>query len=910
MSQQEAVTCKTTKNHSEKNNSLSRRDFLKLSATAGAVAALSSVSPWSEIGGLVEKGSAAAVAQTPQEDVWVKTLCNQCFFLDQVIVHRVNGVAVKVEGDPDGLWQSKNGRFHPLCANGQAGLQRVYDPWRAKAPLKRTNPQKGPGVDPKWVEISWDEAYNTVADLIKKVRAKGADGTFSINQSGHNSQFGAAFTTAMQGNCVSYPMGMSWCETGHYTNVAMSGGWVLGADYERCNYLLQTNSAHGLDASEHFNITAGRFAEAKRRGMKMVNLMPIGNVCASKADEWIPTAPATDGAFALGMVYVLMYELGVQDSEFLKNWTNGPYLIGSSDGYYVRDPATQKPMVWDAVDKVAKTYDDKTVKDYALEGTYTVGGKQCNPAFALVKDRIKTEGYTPEWAATVCGASAQDIRRIAKEWSDAAQIGSTITMGGQQFPYRPVALDGFIGSGTGHLHCLQSFGIPDHLLTALVGAESVPGSWFVSRRSVTMAAVRNAPRNTYKWKDGLIGPETETATPFNFPPRSQTLDELFPIGFMNTWVSSMKMVYPDKYWGTRLVDLVFWRKANPMMMNYATADLEQLYTTRPAIAIADLIDESGLYADIIIPETTLYEGWAFPNYADFNIASNGWITQPVITPLYNLPNHLDIYIEIADRAGFLYGKGGLNDLLNGLISAANQKLDLTKKYTAIDVVGRICLSNTGKDLEWAKQNGGVQNYRDWARDIYQPYKMINSRIPIYFEWQKEVGDTLKVNMDKAGIQWDYSSYDPLPRWIPSHIHKDTPPYDLVATPYRKGGFSATSSRQIPYLMEAQDTDPFTEYIWMNEDTAKAKGIGDGDLVWVESVQDKVQGIAKLSQAIHPKAVGICINLGGKAGNEVVKSYSERHLGVEYMRLRPWGFDYCDRMIGNLENSIKVKVYKA
>ncbi len=213
---------------------MDRRDFLKLTAATGAVATLSNFLIGGGINGLVEKASAAAQAPVPNEDVWIKTTCNQCQEWDQVIVHRVNGVAIKVEGDPDGLWESGGqvGRFHPICANGNAGITRIYDPWRVKAPMKRTNPEKGPGVDPKWVEISWDEAYNTVADMIKKVRAKGVNGVFSINQSGHNSQFGSSFSSAMRGPCTNIGMGMSWCETGHYTDVAMSGGWVMDMDYD------------------------------------------------------------------------------------------------------------------------------------------------------------------------------------------------------------------------------------------------------------------------------------------------------------------------------------------------------------------------------------------------------------------------------------------------------------------------------------------------------------------------------------------------------------------------------------------------------------------------------------------------------------------------------------------------------
>lgn len=831
----------------------------------------------------------------------------------------MNGIAVKVEGDPDGTWQYRKGRFHPLCANGQAGLQRIYDPWRPKAPLKRTNPQKGFGVDPKWVEISWDEAYNTVADKIKAVRAKGKDGVFSINQSGHNNVYGTAFSAAIVGQCVNLGMGMSWCEAGHYTTIPLSGGWIMSPDYSYCNLLLQTDSAAGTDATSVLVMVANYYAEAKRRGMKVVNFMPILNTAAAKASEWIPTAPGTHGAFLLGMLNVLLYETGIFDVDFIKNWTNGPYLIGP-DGYYVRDQKSLKPLIWDPVDKASKTYDDKTVKDYALEGNFTVAGTQTTPAFQLTKQSLKD--YTPEWAAKICGALAEDIRRIANEWGNTASIGTTITVDGVQYPYRPVAVDGFIGSGTGHQHGFGGFGLPTNLLCTIVGAQSVPGSWHPTYNDPLAVPFTTATRNTMvpvvRNEDGLVAPligvRPNEVVAFKYPPQDPALSEFFPIASMNTWVTSMRMWNPDKYsFGAPVqkAEVIFLRKANPMVMNYGTRDLETLYATLPFIvSVSDLIDESGQYADIILPEGTVYEGWLMAGgkgYVD-NVLS-GWLCQPVVTPLYGLPNTLEIYIEIADRVGALYGAGGLNDRLNGLISRPDQKLDLKTKYTPEQIVDRICRSNFGADkgLDWARQNGGMAKFN---KILYQPYKKIGRRLPVYAEFQKKTGDELKQNMTKAGIDWDVSDYTAVPHWQPTQIHADTPPYDLVAVPYRKAGFSATSSMSIPVLLEVSATDPFNCYVWMNENTAKAKGLRDGDLVWVESVQDKAQGIVKLSQGIHPKAVGICINLGGWGSNEALKDFYDQHRGIPYMRLRPWGFDYCDKLIGNLENLIKVHVYKA
>ena len=76
--------------------------------------------------------------------------------------------------------------------------------------------------------------------------------------------------------------------------------------------------------------------------MKLVVVDPVGGHAASKANEWIPIRPGTDGAMALSMLHVLLNELGISDNvEFLKHKTNAPYLVGS-DGKYLRDAVTNR----------------------------------------------------------------------------------------------------------------------------------------------------------------------------------------------------------------------------------------------------------------------------------------------------------------------------------------------------------------------------------------------------------------------------------------------------------------------------------------------------------------------------------------------------------------------------------------
>src|SRR5574337_914466 len=110
-----------------------------------------------------------AVAGRSSDDAdserWVKSACKMCLHGCGILVRVKNGVVVKIEGDP-----TNPDNLGKLCPKGNVGMLRLYDPRRVKAPMVRTNPEKGPGVDPGWKEISWDEAMEIVASKLKPIR--------------------------------------------------------------------------------------------------------------------------------------------------------------------------------------------------------------------------------------------------------------------------------------------------------------------------------------------------------------------------------------------------------------------------------------------------------------------------------------------------------------------------------------------------------------------------------------------------------------------------------------------------------------------------------------------------------------------------------------------------------------------
>jgi anaerobic selenocysteine-containing dehydrogenase len=138
---------------------IKRRDFLKVTAAVGAMATV----------GLPRLNAFAAektvANQTTPAGSWIPSTCQGCTAWCPVEFLVQDGRVVKVRGNQ---LSKANGGY--CCPRGHLMIQQAYDPDRIKVPMKRTNPLKGRGIDPKFVPISWDEALNTVADKMMELR--------------------------------------------------------------------------------------------------------------------------------------------------------------------------------------------------------------------------------------------------------------------------------------------------------------------------------------------------------------------------------------------------------------------------------------------------------------------------------------------------------------------------------------------------------------------------------------------------------------------------------------------------------------------------------------------------------------------------------------------------------------------
>jgi anaerobic selenocysteine-containing dehydrogenase len=323
-----------------------------------------------------------------------------------------------------------------LCPRGNSAIMQLYDPWRIKAPMKRTNPKKGLDVDPGFVEISWNEAVQTVAARLKKnmddsrkVAAVSGFGVNSLFLGSFENAFGKVpiQDTPARGSACAYHLG------GYMTNQVGPDNVV---DIERVEYILNVGRTLGPNIAVS-SISSRHIMDALvNRGVKIVNVDPRCGPEASKM-EWLPIRPGTESAFMLSILHTILYEIKTFDVWFVQNRTNAPYLIGA-DGDYVRDPKSNKPLMWNAKTNAAVPFDDPDTANLALEGSFTVNGAQVSPAFQLIKDAMKT--YTPEWQAAITTVTAAKVREIANDLVTHAHIGATVTIDGVTMPFRPVSI--------------------------------------------------------------------------------------------------------------------------------------------------------------------------------------------------------------------------------------------------------------------------------------------------------------------------------------------------------------------------------------------------------------------------------------------------------------------------------------
>ena len=304
--------------------------------------------------------SSKTTGKTKSEEKIVMTACtSHCGGTCLLKVHVKDGVITRIETDDGEEPQYR------ACLKGRAYRQRVYAPDRITQPLKRVG-DRGEG---KFEPISWDEALDTVATEITRVKETyGSASILYVSSGGDLGELtGKALhyrLLCMAGGC-SEVWGNHSAEGAIFATVATFG---TDDNTNTCDDLLNSRLIilWGCNPAESVMLTntAWYLSQAREAGIKIVSVDPkYTSTSAHLANEWIPIRPGADAAMLIAMAYMIIKE-NLQDQYFLDTYTVGfdkfkDYVMGVEDG----QPKT--PQWAESITGVPATTTENLAREYA-----------------------------------------------------------------------------------------------------------------------------------------------------------------------------------------------------------------------------------------------------------------------------------------------------------------------------------------------------------------------------------------------------------------------------------------------------------------------------------------------------------------------------------------------------------------
>lgn len=376
---------------------ISRRSFLAWSGAVGGAVALVSVA---DLGMPLTRTEAAAASGTPggmlgaDKTVWNACLAN-CQSRCPLQLQVKDGTVVRVLADSTG--SDEFGDFNiRACVRGRTQRQRIYSPDRIKKPMRRTG-ERGGG---QWEEISWEEAFDTIASEMKRVRdAYGNEALWYHYGSGST---GGNITKRGTWPRLLNTYGGYLGQYGDYSTAQITaaypyhyGGWVSSNSFEDAkNSRLQV--MFGNNPLETRMSGGGELAVVQKTrreyGVRTIVIDPrYSETAVDVSDEWVALRPGTDAALVAGLIHEILAQ-NMQDQAFLDT-----YCVGFDEATL---PKEAEP--------------NSSYRSY-IEGKGSDGVEK-----------------SPEWAADITGVPADQIRRLAREIAGAKPAAITQGWGPQR----------------------------------------------------------------------------------------------------------------------------------------------------------------------------------------------------------------------------------------------------------------------------------------------------------------------------------------------------------------------------------------------------------------------------------------------------------------------------------------------
>jgi anaerobic selenocysteine-containing dehydrogenase len=458
-------------------------------------------------------------------------------------------------------------------AKGFAAKQRSFAPGEPGAAVLTQAESTQAESAQIWQRISWDEALDEIAGRFRKVIAE--SGSEAILPYSYGGTLGALNGASMDRRFFSR-LGASQLERAICSAAGEAGlesvmGVKLGTEPEQ--FIHSRNIIAWASNIHGNNIHLWPFvAEARRKGAKLVVIDPYRTRTAACADWYLPINPGTDGALALAMMHVIIGE-GLHDADYLAKYTLG---------------------------------------------------------FDRLCEKVKA--YPPERVAQWTGISAQDIRKLAREYATV----------------RP------------------------SVIRLNYGVQRSEGGGMATR------AIAMLPCVIGSWKEVGGGLQMSTSGAFGLNKDALTRPDLKPEGLQHT-PRTVNMVELGNALNTLSdppVKALFVYNSNPAAVcpnhNEVVRGLKRpdLFTVVHEQFFTDTTD----YADIVLPATTFFE------HKDLQTAYGHYylqVSDQAIEPLGECRANVDVFRALAGRMGFkdpCFGES-VDEMIDGALASSDPWLE-------------------------------------------------------------------------------------------------------------------------------------------------------------------------------------------------------------------------------------------
>ena len=263
------------------------------------------------------------------------------------------------------------------------------------------------------------------------------------------------------------------------------------------------------------------------------------------------------------------------------------------------------------------------------------------------------------------------------------------------------------------------------------------------------------------------------------------------------------------------VDVLLLNDANPV---FGTPDAwrvsEALSRIPYIVAFGHFVDETSVMADLILPDHTFLESWVDHNPESGAIDSVASVAPPAMRPLHDTRAMADVLLEVGRSLANPLQPAFPWDTYEDMVEAAFRTLPAPE----------------GSDELWeqAQSNGG---------------------------WFDPVPETAATPAETGR---------PPTAWIGPEFLGNPDAYPFHFLPFPSQSFLDGSLAHLPWLQELPDvlsTAMWSCWVEINPQTAAGLGVGDGDMVQIESEYGAVDAPAVISPGIAPNVIAMPVGQG-------------------------------------------------